>query len=176
MKTFAGLKLAYIIRHFIFGLCIGVFMYLITRNYFPASSIISIIINTLLYPYSRFIYEYIVEFFIGENSNFFVEIKLFLIVKVITIYLCWAFAMVIAPLGLIFLYFYHTKQEKNNTNQLFMQKSSLSELFISNRIIFFAINGLFHQVYIVAFYILHFRFYIPKIRLLGIEQSIIMRL
>lgn len=116
MKTFAGLKLAYIIRHFIFGLCIGVFMYLITRDYFPASSIISIIINTLLYPYSRFIYEYIVGFFIGENSNFFVEIKLFLIAKVITIYLCWALAMVIAPLGLIFLYFYHTKQEKNNTN------------------------------------------------------------
>ncbi len=73
--------------------------------------IIFFVINTLLYPYSRFVYETIVGFFMGDNV-FFGSAFIMMGVKLITMLLCWVFAIFIAPVGLLYLYFHHTKQEK----------------------------------------------------------------
>ena len=75
-----------------------------------------LIVNTLLYPYSRFVYEGIVRFIMGDNV-FYVNAFLMLFVKYITMGLCFSFAIVIAPIGLAYLYFYHSKQERKQAEQ-----------------------------------------------------------
>ena len=66
------------------------------------------IINVFLYPYSRFVYENVVGFIMGENI-FIINFFIMFIVKIFTMLLCWSFAIFIAPVGLIYLYFYHSK-------------------------------------------------------------------
>ena len=69
------------------------------------------VLNAFIYPYARFVYESIVGFILGDNV-FFVNVILLMVVKFATMLLCYAFAIFIASIGLIYLYFYHTK---NNT-------------------------------------------------------------
>lgn len=69
------------------------------------------IISQFLYPYARFVYESIIDYILGNNV-FFANTILVLIVKLFTMIFCYSFAIFIAPIGLIYLYFYHTKQEK----------------------------------------------------------------
>lgn len=69
------------------------------------------IICALLYPYSRFVYESVVGFIMGDNV-FFTSAVLMLLIKYLTMSLCWVFAIFIAPIGLAYLYFHHTKIEK----------------------------------------------------------------
>ncbi len=82
----------------------------------PVLWIIFGVVSTLLYPYSRFVYEEIMNFIFGGNI-FFVNAIFSLTVKFITMYLCWGFAVFIAPIGLCYLYFYHTKNETNKQSQ-----------------------------------------------------------
>ncbi len=67
-----------------------------------------IAISTLLYPYSRFVYDSIIGFIMGENVFFVNAIKL-LIIKFTTMTLCWVFSIFVAPIGLAYLYFHHSK-------------------------------------------------------------------
>lgn len=62
------------------------------------------VLNTLLYPYSRFVYEKILGFIIGDNV-FYGNAIIVLLFKLFTMWLCWFFAFVVAPAGLIYLYF-----------------------------------------------------------------------
>lgn len=75
------------------------------------SAMILFVVSTLLYPYSRFVYEKIVGFVMGDNI-FFSSALIIMGVKLFTMLLCWIFAVFIAPVGLLYLYFHHTKQEK----------------------------------------------------------------
>ncbi|MFP1871533.1 hypothetical protein ACLEDV_06145 [Lonsdalea quercina] len=113
-KTLCGLKASYYIRHFIFGALISaLFIYIIMQK--PSGvkieNIIFIAINTLLYPYANFVYEKIIGFIMGENV-FFINVIVMLTVKAIIMCLCWIFSIFIAPVGLIYLYYYHSKAEK----------------------------------------------------------------
>ncbi len=67
-----------------------------------------IFVSTFLYPYSRFIYESIMDFLMGKNV-FFVNAILMLGVKLFTMMLCWGFAIFVAPVGLAYLYYHHSK-------------------------------------------------------------------
>jgi len=67
-------------------------------------SVIFAVVNTLLYPYSRWVYENVIGYIMGNNV-FFVNAVLMLIVKIITIVACWSFAMFVAPIGLVYLFF-----------------------------------------------------------------------
>lgn len=114
-KTFGGLSLGYYIRHFIFG-CVIFAIYISMIWNIPSESrpygvIVIFVINTILYPYSRFVYESVISYIMGENV-FFVNAILMLVVKFFTMVLCWAFAIFIAPIGLLYLYFYHSKIER----------------------------------------------------------------
>ena len=112
-KTFGGLSREYYFRNFIFGLIFPALFYFTfyqgkTEIEIPFGLIAFVLVNTFLYPYARFVYEKIMGFIFGKNV-FSVNAILFLISKFITMYLCWVLSIFIAPLGLSYLYFYHTK-------------------------------------------------------------------
>ena len=124
-KTLGGLSKAYYTRQFLFGLIFFIFIVAISYNGYNHTGKISILVtNTilgliclLLYPYSRFVYESIIEYILGDNV-FFINAPLMLVTKLITIAICFIFSIFIAPIGLIYLYFYHSKQEKlQNQNE-----------------------------------------------------------
>lgn len=123
--SFKGLKPSYYWRHFVLGaivpvIIIGLRIYVGFSN--PEIStgtavigILSYIAGALflliLYPFSRFAYESIVEFVMGNNviiSN----ALLFLTYKYISYAILLCFSFVIAPIGMIILFFYNKHQFK----------------------------------------------------------------
>ena len=124
-KTLGGLSKAYDTRQFLFGLIFFIFIVAISYNGYNHTGKISILVTNsilgliclLLYPYSRFVYESIIEYILGDNV-FFINAPLMLVTKLITMAICFIFSIFIAPIGLIYLYFYHSKQEKlQNQNE-----------------------------------------------------------
>lgn len=124
-KTLGGLSRAYYIRQFLFGLIFFISIVAISYNGYNYTGNTSILVKNvilgliclLLYPYSRFVYESIIEYILGDNV-FFVNVPLMLVTKLITMAICFVFSIFIAPIGLIYLYFYHSKQEKlQNQNE-----------------------------------------------------------
>lgn len=112
-KTLGGLETSYYIRHLIFGGVISAFMIFIMMHQpdgIGFNNILFLVVNTLLYPYARFVYESIVGFIMGGNT-FFVNAIVLLVVKFFTMAVCWVCALFIAPVGLIYLYFHHSKSE-----------------------------------------------------------------
>lgn len=111
-KTFGGLSAPYYFRHLVFGLLIPLGMFLVishgggqsisTREY------VLFAINTLLYPYARYVYEGIIDFIVGSNA-FIVNAFVMLITKFVTMMLCWFLAIFIAPVGLAYLFYVHSK-------------------------------------------------------------------
>ena len=118
-KTLGGLSKAYYTRQFLFGLIFFILIVAISYNGYNYTGKTSILVTNiilgliclLLYPYSRFVYESIIEYILGNNV-FFVNAPLMLVTKLITMAICFIFSIFIAPIGLIYLYFYHSKQEK----------------------------------------------------------------
>ena len=124
-KTLGGLSKAYYTRQFLFGLIFFILIVAISYNGYNYTGNTSILVTNiilgliclLLYPYSRFVYESIIEYILGNNV-FFVNAPLMLVTKLITMAICFIFSIFIAPIGLIYLYFYHSKQEKlQNQNE-----------------------------------------------------------
>ncbi|WP_445946302.1 hypothetical protein [Shewanella sp.] len=113
LKTFGGLSKECYFRHLFFGMLFPVMLYLFLSSSSkpvdtPVMLIFFIIVNTLLYPYARFVYEKVIGFILGENV-FFVNGLFLLLAKCFTMSICWAMAIFIAPVGLGYLYYYHTK-------------------------------------------------------------------
>jgi hypothetical protein len=110
-KTFGGLSAQYYIRQLFFGfLFAALIVYVVISGGKPIqfSMIALLVINTLLYPYSRFVYESVVGFIMGNNV-FFVNAIFMIVMKIFTMMLCWSFAIFIAPIGLAYLYYHHSK-------------------------------------------------------------------
>lgn len=112
-KTFGGLSAPYYFRHFIFGLMFPAFLYFSLRHNpgppAPPFIYLLVITNMILYPYARFAYEGVVSFILGENF-FFINMWVMLFTKFLTMFICWFFAILIAPLGLLYLYVHHAKE------------------------------------------------------------------
>lgn len=111
-KTLGGLSLSYYLRNLFFGAIFGGFIIFFilqsnTKDYFK---IIYTIICIFLYPYSKFIYDTIIEFIMGNNI-FIVNIIFMFAIKSMVIISCLLFAPIIALIGFIYLYFYHTKNK-----------------------------------------------------------------
>ncbi len=112
-KTFGGLSASYYFRNFFFGMLISLFV-LGTLNAgsrpvgTPALLLVMLSVNTLLYPYSRFVYELVIGFIIGNNV-FILNGWFMLFVKFMTMAMCWGAAILVAPIGLLYLYFHHSK-------------------------------------------------------------------
>ncbi|TVT44434.1 MAG: hypothetical protein FHP94_20435 [Denitromonas halophila] len=113
-KTFGGLTGQYYCRQLVFGLLVAgfvVFMSMQGGRSMPATVMLYIVISTLLYPYARFVYESVIRFIMGDNV-FFINTIFMLVTKFFTMSLCWAFALFVAPIGLVYLYFHHSKSEQ----------------------------------------------------------------
>jgi hypothetical protein len=116
-KTFGGLTTSYYVRNFIFGLPFAIsIVFLLSSNQSASSAKYGMaafaIINCLLYPYSRFVYESIVDFIMGNNV-FYVNALFMIFVKLNTMILCWSLAVFIAPIGLIYLFLKNSREAVN---------------------------------------------------------------
>jgi len=112
-KTFGGLSARYYVRQFLFGLIFPAFIFFVLTNSKQAhapglGTYAFFAVSTLLYPYSRFVYENIVGYVMGSNV-FFVNALLMLSVKFATMLVCWVFAIFVAPFGLLYLYIHHSR-------------------------------------------------------------------
>lgn len=110
-KTFGGLSREYYFRQFIFGLifpAMAIFMFSHGKHPIPASLIFTMVVNTFLYPYARFVYEGVVGFLLGETV-FVVNAVFLLFWTLLTMTVCWSAAVFIAPIGLAYLYYHHSK-------------------------------------------------------------------
>ncbi|AJW47354.1 Acyltransferase [Ralstonia mannitolilytica] len=110
-KTFGGLSRAYYFRHFLFGVIFPAFIFLFASNAgkpLPYQMVLFALISTVLYPYARFVYEGVMNFILGNNV-FFVNAIVMLFAKFSTMLICWAFAIFIAPIGLVYLYLRHSR-------------------------------------------------------------------
>jgi len=116
LDVFKGLTTEYFLRQLFFGsLIAGLIIYMDMQGAGePKYGLIAMaVVNTLLYPYSRFAYESIIEFILG--SNMFIHNSLvFFMWKFITMSLCWALAIFIAPVGLLFIYIYQRKKKRED--------------------------------------------------------------
>jgi len=109
--TFGGLSKQYFFRQLFFGsffFAMIIWVQVMNPQQIKYDLIVVSAICTLLYPYSRFVYERIIGFIVGENV-FFVAAPFMLFVKLFTMLLCWAFAIFVAPVGLVYLYFHHSR-------------------------------------------------------------------
>ncbi|EOT5828961.1 hypothetical protein ACND7Z_003784 [Escherichia coli] len=111
-RTFGGLSRECYFRHFIFGLIFPAMIVLAGRGNIHFPLLITLIVNTLLYPYSRFVYETLIGFLLGRNV-FFVPAFLMVLVKLMTMAFCWGLAVFIAPVGLAYIY-WRTKDVQQN--------------------------------------------------------------
>ncbi len=125
INIITGIDRGYYFRQLFFGSLLGGFLIFIIWNASHANNnvmsdkeihkfigtSIFIIINTLLYPYARLVYETIVDFILGNNI-FFVDSLFMLLVKFFTMSMCWVFSIVLFPIGLLFIYFYQRKEAK----------------------------------------------------------------
>lgn len=114
LKSFGGLTRRYYFRQLFFGLLFPALFYFAigTTKHSPPISIpiiLMLTVNTLLYPYSRFVYENVMDFIIGENA-FSMDAILAMALKITTMTMCWGLAIFIAPIGLVYLYFRHSNR------------------------------------------------------------------
>lgn len=116
-KTFGGLTRSYYFRHLFFGILIAIFysMLFASRETTHISVYGYFAVCTLLYPYSRYVYERVVSFIVGNNV-FILNVFVMLFFKAFTMMMCWGLSVLIAPIGLVYLYFHHTKNEKLVSN------------------------------------------------------------
>lgn len=113
-KTFGGLSTGYYVRQLVFGAGLGTVVLWIGYPSFNDISVATLMffaVSTLLYPYSRFVYESVADFIVGDNVIFLPTI-IALPFKLMTMSLCFVGAILMAPLGLAYLYVHHSKEAK----------------------------------------------------------------
>ncbi len=110
-KTIFGMNSFIMIRHYLFAIALLSFLFYIGffKNTDNITNFILLAISTLLYPYARFAYEYIVKYILGDYIIF-SNIIILTISKFITMFLCLLFSIFIAPIGLILLYWENSKK------------------------------------------------------------------
>ncbi|MEB0048441.1 MULTISPECIES: hypothetical protein [unclassified Pseudomonas] len=115
-KTFGGLSAQYYIRNFLFGLIFPVLIYTAlthsSTGVFTLGTFFYCFLNSALYPYARFVYESIMDYIFGSNV-FFVNAFSLLMTKLFTMAICWSMAIFIAPIGLAYLYYHHSRAAGN---------------------------------------------------------------
>ncbi|QXH33096.1 hypothetical protein [Pseudomonas muyukensis] len=112
-KTFGGLTRSCYIRHAFFGALVAIFLAVLVANtphgiLGKPGFIPFVVINTLLYPYARFVYEGVIDYIVGRNVFAGPALPM-MAVKCFTIAMCWTFSLFIAPIGLAYLYWYHSR-------------------------------------------------------------------
>ncbi len=117
IDAFAGIDKGYYLRHFIFGLAIAAFFLLLAPQFrSDKAMIILLAINTLLYPYAHVVYDDVMGFIMGDNK-FYINAIVFMVLKFWRMLILFIFSIFIAPLGLIYLAFYHHRNRKKQAKE-----------------------------------------------------------
>lgn len=82
-----------------------------------------VFVNTMLYPYARFLYERITNYIVG-NNNFITTPLALLYRKAVSMVICWCLAIVMAPAGMLCLWYLHTRREREAGQQLLSRLDS----------------------------------------------------
>ncbi len=115
-QIFGGLPKGYYQRQFIFGLALAALLFFGAggvSGHLEFRFLIWIVVSTFLYPYSRFVYESVIGFIFGENQ-FLVNAIMLLVVKFITMTMCWLWSIFIAPVGLAYLFYRNHRSARNS--------------------------------------------------------------
>jgi hypothetical protein len=104
-RALAHIGMPAYIRHFFFGLLFTAFPAHYVATYqgpvpFPVYLLIAA--NTFLYPVARYGYLSVVEYVVGGNVLIW-ETWVFLFLKLVTMFVCWLFALPLAPLVIVWL-------------------------------------------------------------------------
>ena len=106
-RTVGGLKPSAYVRHFLFGLmfpALALFIDSQVEGHSRWSLYVWMALSTLLYPYARHAYESVAGYIMGKNV-FFTSAYFGLSMKLFTMIMCWGFAVFVAPIGMLVLYF-----------------------------------------------------------------------
>jgi hypothetical protein len=105
LHTFGRLSPAIYLRHVFFGSMFPLLLY-VASNQRPQPLAPAVwafaLINTVLYPYARVVYEGVVDFIVGRNV-FVTSATVLLFTKFVGMACCWMLALVMAPMGLAWL-------------------------------------------------------------------------
>lgn len=112
-KTLYGLTLSYYVRQLIIGCVIGGSLDLIMLQMHPNIPMaIFFGVKALLFPCARFVVHSVIGFMQGATL-FIVPAIFLLLVKVVLIMVCWKMAIILAPVGMIGLFIYHSRAERS---------------------------------------------------------------
>lgn len=124
-KTVGGLSREYYWRHFLIAAALVV-LPILTMFYMVGAKelgfsyqpqmivvVVLVVLMLLVYPYSRFVYDSLAGFLMGD-SVYLINPVLLLFWRLFVFFICMQFSFVLAPAGMIYLYYYHTKQERQS--------------------------------------------------------------
>ncbi|HAP4240838.1 TPA: hypothetical protein IUV43_000762 [Enterococcus faecalis] len=102
--VFTSLHPAYLIRQYIFSGIVTAFFYFSSPDTAPTSFYVFLGLSFLLYPFAMFVYDSIVSLLMGNNVWITSGILAFIwgFIKILLIYF---FSVLIAPIGILILYF-----------------------------------------------------------------------
>lgn len=102
--VFTSLHPSYLIRQYVFSGIITALFYFLSLGTAPTSFYIFLVLNFILYPFAMFVYDSAVSLLMGDNvwitSGVFA-----LIWGLFKILLIYFFSVLIAPVGILMLYF-----------------------------------------------------------------------
>ena len=107
MNAFRALDKTYLIKQYIISLLVCVFYVIIVNKYGQGVGLYTLLtftVNTLLYPYSRYLFESLVKVIFG-NTHFDKRSAMLIILKLLSIVFCWSMALFVAPFGLLYIHF-----------------------------------------------------------------------
>lgn len=112
-RTFGGISRKYYLRQLFFGSVMAAFFIWLTFHTKGATwdnvrMTAWLVVFALLYPYSRFVYESIIDFLMGSNV-FYANVLLMMGLKLVSMVGCFLGSIFIAPIGLLYLYYHHSK-------------------------------------------------------------------
>ncbi|MGN8138237.1 hypothetical protein ACTJLC_26400 [Paraburkholderia sp. 22099] len=109
VRSFGGLPPRHYVRQLLFSLFFPGFLLLASTHgkgllALPVHLQVILALDTLLYPYSRYVYESVTGYIVGDTVLIFPAI-FYGAIKLFTMLFCWGFAIFIVPIVLVWLYF-----------------------------------------------------------------------
>lgn len=108
--VFTSLQPSYFIRQYAFSGIMVTFIYFGSNRNVPVSLELPLILNFLLYPFAMFAYDSLIHLLLG-NTVWIVSGLWSLIYSILKIGLIFFFSTLIAPIGILLLYFMNRKRE-----------------------------------------------------------------
>lgn len=119
-RIFSGVNVSYIVRAYVIGLVfLSLFSFLffsgVNKNlsYFDIVMLVLLLsVNTILFPFSKLVWDEVMNMVLGRNVIFVNALFLFG-AKILINATLWVFAIFVAPIGLIYIWFRTRESEED---------------------------------------------------------------